>query len=127
VRRLCDRVAIMYLGRIVEIAPTEHVFSTPRHPYTRALLAASPRLDSELVRQAPVLGEPPKPGRRAGRLRLPSALPMGRAAVRAEPGPSLSRQQRPSGELPALAGPSCAIDRGEVVVNSRRWRALWFG
>jgi peptide/nickel transport system ATP-binding protein len=62
VRRLCDRVAIMYLGRIVEIAPTEQVFSTPRHPYTRALLAASPRLDSELVRQAPVLGEPPKPG-----------------------------------------------------------------
>ncbi len=64
VRRLCDRVAIMYLGRIVEIAPTEDVFSAPRHPYTRALLAASPRLDSELVQQAqaPVLGEPPKPG-----------------------------------------------------------------
>ena len=34
VRRLCDRVAIMYLGRIVEIAPTEEVFGTPRHPYT---------------------------------------------------------------------------------------------
>jgi oligopeptide/dipeptide ABC transporter ATP-binding protein len=62
VRRLCDRVAIMYLGRIVETAPTEEAFSAPRHPYTRALLAASPRLDSELVQRAPVLGEPPKPG-----------------------------------------------------------------
>ncbi len=62
VRRLCDRVAIMYLGRIVETAPTAEAFSTPRHPYTRALLAASPRLDSELVQRAPVLGEPPKPG-----------------------------------------------------------------
>jgi oligopeptide/dipeptide ABC transporter ATP-binding protein len=62
VRRLCDRVAIMYLGRIVETAPTDEAFSAPRHPYTQALLAASPRLDSELVQRAPVLGEPPKPG-----------------------------------------------------------------
>jgi peptide/nickel transport system ATP-binding protein len=62
VRRVCDRVAIMYLGRIVETAPTAQVFSAPRHPYTRALLAASPHLDSELVQRAPVLGEPPKPG-----------------------------------------------------------------
>ncbi|WP_422002262.1 oligopeptide/dipeptide ABC transporter ATP-binding protein [Reyranella sp.] len=62
VRRLCDRVAIMYLGRIVETAPTDQVFGAPRHPYTRALLAASPRLDSAPVDQVPVLGEPPKPG-----------------------------------------------------------------
>src|SRR6201995_5948602 len=42
VRHLCDRVAVMYLGRIVEVAPTEEIFSTPRHPYTRGLLAAIP-------------------------------------------------------------------------------------
>ena len=38
----CDRVAILYLGRIVEIGPTDEIFASPRHPYTRALLAAIP-------------------------------------------------------------------------------------
>lgn len=42
---LCDRVAIMYLGRIVEIGPTEQIFAEPAHPYTRALLAAVPEPD----------------------------------------------------------------------------------
>jgi oligopeptide/dipeptide ABC transporter ATP-binding protein len=38
----CDRIAIMYLGRVVEIGPTEEIFANPRHPYTKALLAAIP-------------------------------------------------------------------------------------
>jgi oligopeptide transport system ATP-binding protein len=42
VRRLAHRVAVMYLGRIVEVAPTEQLFQAPQHPYTRALLAAAP-------------------------------------------------------------------------------------
>ena len=42
VRHFADRVAVMYLGRIVEEAPTESLFDRPRHPYTRALLAAAP-------------------------------------------------------------------------------------
>jgi oligopeptide/dipeptide ABC transporter ATP-binding protein len=42
VRHICDRVAVMYLGRIVELAPTEDLFHTPRHPYTRSLLDAAP-------------------------------------------------------------------------------------
>ena len=41
----CDRVAIMYLGRIVEIGPTEEIFANPRHPYTKALLGAIPEPD----------------------------------------------------------------------------------
>ena len=45
VRHISDRVAIMYLGRIVESGPTEQVFDDPQHPYTKALLAAAPRPD----------------------------------------------------------------------------------
>jgi oligopeptide/dipeptide ABC transporter ATP-binding protein len=60
VERLSDRVAIMYLGRIVEQAPTLEVFARPAHPYTRSLLAAAPRLDranrGERLRLA---GDPP--------------------------------------------------------------------
>ena len=45
VRQLCERVLVMYLGRVVESGPREAVFTTPRHPYTRMLLESVPRLD----------------------------------------------------------------------------------
>lgn len=62
VRRLCDRVAVMYLGRIVEEGPTEAVFTTPRHPYTAALVAAIPEIDPDRPLPAnPLQGEPPSP------------------------------------------------------------------
>jgi len=58
VRRVCDRVGVMYLGRIVEEAPAEELFTVPRHPYTRALLSAAPHLDGRAA--GPSLpGEPP--------------------------------------------------------------------
>ena len=59
VGRLCDRVAIMYLGRIVEAAPAQEVFGPPRIP-TRALLAASPRLNGRRATDhIAVRGDPP--------------------------------------------------------------------
>jgi oligopeptide/dipeptide ABC transporter ATP-binding protein len=50
VRRLCERVLVMYLGRAVESGPTEAVFAAPRHPYTRMLLESVPLLDPALER-----------------------------------------------------------------------------
>lgn len=68
VRHLCDRVLVMYLGRIVEMGPTEEVFNNPRHVYTQALLSAIPIPDPTVKRQRILLaGETPhlreiKPG-----------------------------------------------------------------
>jgi oligopeptide/dipeptide ABC transporter ATP-binding protein len=63
VRHLCDRVAVMYLGRIVEVASTEELFSDPRHPYTRGLLAAIPRLavGAPDIGAPAIIGDPPSP------------------------------------------------------------------
>lgn len=62
VHYLCERVAVMYLGRICEIAPTEKLFSAPRHPYTQSLLSAIPIPDPS-HRQAIIElpGDPPDP------------------------------------------------------------------
>jgi len=50
VRDICDRVAVMYLGKIVELGRTESIFAAPAHPYTRALLSAIPVLDPDAGR-----------------------------------------------------------------------------
>ena len=61
VEHLADQVAIMYLGRIVEIAPTEELFAQPNHPYTQALLREVPRLDTRRRKYEPIRGEIPSP------------------------------------------------------------------
>jgi peptide/nickel transport system ATP-binding protein len=61
VSHLSDRVVIMYLGRVVEEAPTEAFFAAPNHPYAKALLAEVPRLDTRRRRFVPVKGEIPSP------------------------------------------------------------------
>ena len=61
VGHLSDRVAVMYLGQIMELAPARALYAGPRHPYTRALLAAVPGLDPGRRRRAALPGETPDP------------------------------------------------------------------
>jgi oligopeptide/dipeptide ABC transporter ATP-binding protein len=62
VRHVCDHVAVLYLGRIVELGRTEDVFHDPRHPYTLALIASIPKIEADGVTGKPALvGEPPSP------------------------------------------------------------------
>ncbi len=61
VRLLCDRVLVMYLGKIVESGPAAEVFEHPLHPYTQALVAAVPRLHDDGVERLRLSGEPRSP------------------------------------------------------------------
>ena len=64
VRLVCDRVMVLYLGRIMEAGPAKTVFANPQHPYTRALLSAVPVPDPKLARASKrimLIGEPPSP------------------------------------------------------------------
>ena len=80
VREVCDRVAVMYLGEIVETAPTERLFEDPQHPYTRALLGSTPVADprrrgrgTRLTGDVPSPSDPP-PGCRF-HTRCPEVIP----------------------------------------------------
>ncbi|UFN48323.1 ATP-binding cassette domain-containing protein [Roseomonas sp. OT10] len=72
VRHLAHQVAVMYLGRVVELGPADAIFDRPKHPYTRALLRAAPRLEAGASRRSTVAalsGELPSP------MRVPSGCP----------------------------------------------------
>ncbi|PAU98434.1 ABC transporter ATP-binding protein [Paracoccus salipaludis] len=64
VRNICDRVAVMYLGRVVEEAPSDRIFADPRHPYTQALVSSIPRAGQGLDGRIILHGEPPNPAAR---------------------------------------------------------------
>lgn len=80
VQYLCDRVVVLYLGRVMEIAPTTELFASPAHPYTRALLSAAPIPDpTQVAPRIDLKGDPPSPLNPPSgcvfRTRCPHALP----------------------------------------------------
>jgi len=66
VRHISDRVAVMYAGRIVELAHTEAIFREPKHPYTRGLIASVPSCDPDVKIASALIGEPADPARLPG-------------------------------------------------------------
>ncbi|MGL4496284.1 MAG: ABC transporter ATP-binding protein [Beijerinckiaceae bacterium] len=61
VRHLCDRIVVLYLGRVMEEGPAAQVYARPRHPYTRALLSAVPTLSRTRQQRETLRGDPPSP------------------------------------------------------------------
>jgi oligopeptide/dipeptide ABC transporter ATP-binding protein len=61
VAKMCDQVAVMYAGRLVEQGPVKHIYNTPAHPYTRALLESIPRVGDNRKRLTAIDGQPPDP------------------------------------------------------------------
>ncbi len=63
IRHICDRAAVMYAGRIVEIAPVEEIFNDPKHPYTKGLISAAPSADPDVKLDFKMSGEVADPAR----------------------------------------------------------------
>ena len=85
VASLCQRLIVMYAGRVVEDGPTDEVLTAPRHPYTWSLLQSVPRLDRASRPPDRDQGPAARSRRAARRLPLPSALPVGRGRAARRP------------------------------------------
>jgi oligopeptide/dipeptide ABC transporter ATP-binding protein len=91
VRHVCDRVAVMYLGRIVETAPTNELFANARHPYTQGLLRAVPKLvPGRISEAAAVVGDPPSPIRPPSGCRFHPRCPIAQVPICHEQDPPLA-------------------------------------
>jgi len=77
VRSISDRVAVMYLGRIVEVGPVADIYHSPQHPYTTVLLASSPSLKNNGRSQPKLLGETPSPNLAPSGCRFRNRCPIG--------------------------------------------------
>lgn len=107
IRHMSDRVAVMYLGRIVELGQAEDVFDRPRHPYTQALLAAIPSGDGAAVdHSATLTGEMPSPSSPPSGCRFHTRCPHARQACETD--------------APVLAG----VERSDHQVACHFWDSL---
>jgi len=93
VRMICDRVAVMYLGKVVEVGPTAEVFAAPAHPYTQSLLAAAPQIGKARITETFWLeGEPPDPGNLPSGCRFRTRCPKATEACAAAVPPLLEKR-----------------------------------
>ncbi len=116
VRYISDRVMVMYLGRVVEIAPVDELYRAPRHPYTRALLSAMPSMNPRRrTEEAPLTGDPPNPIDPPSGCRFRTRCPFAEA-VCAQRSPGLGwHDDRPRGHLVAchMADPTSGHSRAD--------------
>ncbi len=85
IARMCDRVAVMYAGEIVEEAPVEELFARPRHPYTQGLLRSIPRADQTRGKMASLAGSPPDMTRPLPGCRFRARCELARAGCETHP------------------------------------------
>ena len=105
VAEVCDEVAVMYAGEIVERAPVDELFATPQHPYTVGLLGSIPRLDRRADHLATIEGMVPNMTNAAGRLPLRRALSLCRWTPARNAPPPLRRSSRPATASRCLRAP----------------------
>ena len=138
VRHVSDRIAVMYLGKIVELSSADTLYAQPKHPYTASLLEAIPIPDPERVRRAPHrAGRAAEPDQPAAGLPLPHPLPLrhrhlphGRAAAgpvpRRAPGrvppPAQRHARRAGGRGPVRGEPARVRSRAHAQPGHRRGR-----
>ena len=118
VRYVSDRVMVMYLGKVVEIGPVDHLYADPKHPYTRALLSAMPSMDPRRrTERAPLTGDPPNPINPPSGCRFRTRCPFAEG-VCAEIVPTLA-----AGSDPGLVGAGRAAACHMVIPRSGHSRA----
>jgi oligopeptide/dipeptide ABC transporter ATP-binding protein len=87
IARICNRVAVMYAGRLVECAPVRDIFETPAHWYTKALLDSMPAMDRQVSRLASIEGTPPRPTDQHAGCRFAPRCPAAQARCREQEPP----------------------------------------
>jgi oligopeptide/dipeptide ABC transporter ATP-binding protein len=116
-RHVSDRIAVMYLGKLVELSPAEELYRKPIHPYTSALLAAIPRPEVSRSHQARALlgGEPPNPADPPAGCRFHTRCPLATEVCRRDEPPLTSYA---GGHLAACHHP-LNVDDAEVAASTR--------
>jgi oligopeptide/dipeptide ABC transporter ATP-binding protein len=122
VRFLSDRVAVMYLGRIVELGPAEQVFTEPLHPYTRALLASAPGADPERRKTLLLEGEPPSPINPPQACRFHPRCPIAKP-VCSHVDPPLVEEDGHAVACHAVAWARACRQRGQALPGIEGWHA----
>ena len=129
VRSLCERVVVLYLGRVMEQGPAAEILHAPRHPYTQALLSAVPRLNAADRRSRVVLaGDPPNPAAPPSGCVFRTRCPIAIAACAADTSVVATDRPRSCGclhpcELGSPSTPS-PVFAGLDPATSRQWREV---